>query len=149
MQKVYKILVLALVTSLVSFSARSQQSTSDTTITSIDVDLINIFNQKTPKKYKVAAIKAVGNRFYDENLLFSVANISVGDEITIPGGDNFSKAITKLWGQNFFSNVEIYLTKVDGKNIEVEIAVTERPRLSKFFFKSFKSRKNIRCTMWL
>ena len=135
MQKVYKILVLALVTSLVSFSARSQQSTSDTTITSIDVDLINIFNQKTPKKYKVAAIKAVGNRFYDENLLFSVANISVGDEITIPGGDNFSKAITKLWGQNFFSNVEIYLTKVDGKNIEVEIAVTERPRLSKFFFK--------------
>jgi outer membrane protein insertion porin family len=137
MQKVYKILMLALVTSLVSFSARSQQ-TSDTSITSIDVDLLNIFNQKVPRKYKVSAIKVVGNRFFDENLLISIANINVGDEITIPGGDNFSKAITKLWGQNYFSNVEIYLTKLEGRNIEVEIAVTERPRLSKFFFKGIR-----------
>lgn len=136
MQKVYKILVLALVTSFVSLPARSQQT--DTTITSIDVDLLNIFTQKTPRKYKVAAIRAVGNRFFDENLLFSIANISVGDEIMIPGGDNFSKAITKLWGQNYFSNVEIYLTKLEGKNIDIEIAVTERPRLSKFFFKGVR-----------
>lgn len=137
MQKVYKILVLALVTSLVSLPARSQQTT-DTTITSIDVDLLNIFTQKTPRKYKVSAIRVVGNRFFDENLLISIANINVGDEITIPGGDNFSKAITKLWGQNYFSNVEIYLTKLEGKNIEIEIAVTERPRLSRFFFKGVR-----------
>lgn len=138
MQKVYKILVLALVTSLVSFSARSQQTSSDTAVTSIDVDLLNIFNQKTPRKYKVTAIKVVGNRFFDENLLISIANINVGDEISIPGGDNFSRAITKLWGQNYFSNVEIYITKLEGKNIELEIAVTERPRLSKFFFKGIR-----------
>lgn len=137
MQKVYKILVLALVTSLVSLPARSQQTT-DTTITSIDVDLLNIFTQKTPRKYKVSAIRVVGNRFFDENLLISIANINVGDEITIPGGDNFSKAITKLWGQNYFSNVEIYLTKLEGKNIEIEIAVTERVRLSRFFFKGVR-----------
>src|SRR5476651_2476512 len=108
MQKVYKILLLAFVTSLVSVPVRSQQTTgSDTTITSIEADLINIFNQKTPKKYKVAAVKVIGNRFFDENLLVSIANINVGDEISIPGGDNFSKAITKLWGQNYFSNVEV------------------------------------------
>jgi outer membrane protein insertion porin family len=119
MQKVYKILVLALVTSLVSFSARSQQTTTDTTITNIEADLLNIFNQKTGKKYKVASIKVIGNRFFDENLLISIANINVGDEITIPGGDNFSKAITKLWGQNYFSNVEIYLTRLEGRNIDI------------------------------
>ena len=139
MQKVYKILVLALVISLVSFSARSQQTTgSDTTITSIEADLINIFNQKTPKKYKVASVKVIGNKFFDENLLISIANINIGDEIAIPGGDNFSKAIIKLWGQNYFSNVEIYLTKLEGKNIDVEISVTERPRLSKFNFKGIR-----------
>ncbi len=139
MQKVYKILVLALVTSLVSFSARSQQTSgSDTTITSIEADLVNIYNQKTPKKYKISAVKVTGNKFFDENLLTSIANINVGDEVTIPGGDNFSKAITKLWGQSYFSNVEIYITKLEGKNIEIEIAVTERPRLSKFFFKGIR-----------
>ena len=139
MQKVYKILLLAFVTSLVSVHARSQEKTgSDTTITNIEADLINIFNQKSPKKYKVSAIKVIGNRFFDENLLISIANINVGDEITIPGGDNFSKAITKLWGQNYFSNVEIFITKLTGKNIEIEIAVTERPRLSKFYFKGIR-----------
>lgn len=140
MQKVYKILVLAFMTTLLSVSARSQQTTthSDTTITSIDADLLNIFTQKTPKKYKIAAIKVSGNKFFDENLLISIANINVGDEVTIPGGDNFSKAITKLWAQNYFSDVEIYVTKLVGKNIDIEIAVTERPRLSKFYFKGIR-----------
>lgn len=143
MQKLYKFLVLALVTSLVSFSALSQQTTeSDTTITSIDADLINIFNQKTAKKYKISAVKVVGNLFFDENLLISIANINVGDEVAIPGGDNFSKAITKLWGQNYFSNVEIFITKLEGRNIDIEIAVTERPRLSKFFFKGVRKSES-------
>jgi outer membrane protein insertion porin family len=53
----------------------------------------------------------------------------------IPGGDNFSKAITKLWNQNLFSNVGIYFTKVNGNDIYLEINVTERPRLANFYFK--------------
>ena len=95
MQKVYKFLVLALVTSMVSTLAYSQEKTSDTTITSIEADLINIFNQKIPKKYKVVSVKVVGNKNFDENLLLSIANLNVGDEISIPGGDNFSKSINK------------------------------------------------------
>jgi len=143
MQKLYKYLVLILITLLVGFSAQSQVSrmskkAQDTSITSIEVDLLNIFNQKASKNYKVASVKVVGNRFFDENLLISIANINVGDEIKIPGGDNFAKAITKLWGQNYFSNVQVSLTKLEGKNISVEIEVTERPRLSKFYFKDVR-----------
>lgn len=134
MQKLFKIPLLVLVVLLISQSAFTQIIT-DTTITTIDADLINLFNQKTPKKYKISGITVTGNRFFDENLLISIANLSIGDEISIPGGDQFSKAITKLWAQNYFSDVAIYITKVVGKEIEIEIAVTERPRLSNFFFK--------------
>jgi len=134
MQKLFKLPLLVLVVLLLSQSAFAQ-ITTDTAITSIDADLINLFNQKTPKKYKISGITVTGNRFFDENLLISIANLSVGDEITIPGGDQFSKAITKLWAQNYFSDVAIYITKVVGKEIEIEIAVTERPRLSNFYFK--------------
>lgn len=134
MHKVFKLSVFALVVLLFTKPAFAQQ-TSDTTIRSIDADLINLFNQKTPKKYKIAAVKVVGNSFFDENLLISIANLNIGDEVTIPGGDNFSKAITKLWSQNYFSDVEIYITKLEGKEIDIEISVTERPRLSNFFFK--------------
>jgi outer membrane protein insertion porin family len=126
MQKLYKYLVLALIVLLVGIKAQAQTSTgsSDTTITSIEADLVNIFQQKTPKNYKVAGVKVIGNRFFDENLLISIANINVGDDIKIPGSDVFSKAITKLWSQNYFSNIEIYLSKLEGKNVYVEIEVS-------------------------
>ncbi len=143
MQKLYKYLVLASLILLVSFSAQSQSS-KDTTITSIDADLINIFTQKAPKTYKVASVKVVwlGNKFFDENLLISIANINVGDDIKIPGGDNFSKAITKLWSQNYFSDVKVYISSLEGKNIGVEIEVTERPRLSKFYFRDVRKSES-------
>ncbi|MDP1971700.1 MAG: POTRA domain-containing protein, partial [Sediminibacterium sp.] len=134
MQKVFKLSLFALVVLLFTKPAFAQE-TSDTTIRSIDADLINLFNQKTPKKYKIASVKVTGNRFFDENLLISIANLNIGDEVTIPGGDNFSKAITKLWSQNYFSDVEIYITRVEGKEIDIEVSVTERPRLSNFYFK--------------
>lgn len=134
MQKVFKLSLFALVVLLFTKPAFAQE-TSDTTIRSIDADLINLFNQKTPKKYKIASVKVTGNRFFDENLLISIANLNIGDEVTIPGGDNFSKAITKLWSQNYFSDVEIYITRVNGKEIDIEVSVTERPRLSNFYFK--------------
>jgi outer membrane protein insertion porin family len=134
MQKVFKLSLFALVVLLFTKPAFAQV-TSDTTIRSIDADLINLFTQKTPKKYKIASVKVTGNRFFDENLLISIANLNIGDEVTIPGGDNFSKAITKLWSQNYFSDVEIYITRVEGKDIDIEVAVTERPRLSNFYFK--------------
>lgn len=134
MQKVYKLLLLAFGTLLVSYSVQAQEK-PDTSITSIDADLVNLFNPKNPVKiYKVTSIKVTGNRFFDENLLISISTLNVGDEIKIPGSDNFSKAINKLWAQNYFSNVEIYVTKVTGTNIDIEIAVTERPRLANFTF---------------
>ena len=51
---------------------------------------------------------------------------------------HFSKAINKLWQQNLISNVEIYFTKLIGKNLYVEISITERPRLSNFKFVGVK-----------
>jgi outer membrane protein insertion porin family len=139
MPRFSRFLLLVLVTTLGSLSVQSQETTGkDTSITNINVDLLNIFNQKSPKRYRIGTVKVLGNRFFDENLLISIANINSGDEVTLPGGDNFSKAINKLWAQKYFSNVEIFITKLEGKTIDIEIAVTERPRLSRFFFKGVR-----------
>lgn len=114
------------------------QDTVPTNITSLSPELLNIYNQTAAKKYKIADLKVTGNNYFDQNLLLSIAGLSVGDEVSIPGGDNFSKAITKLWGQNYFSDVAIYLTALNGDKISVEVHVTERPRLSTFVFKGVK-----------
>ena len=107
-------------------------------VTSINPELLNIFNQPVPKKYKISAITVTGNNYFDQNLLLSIAGLNVGDEVSLPGGDNFSKAINKLWGQNYFSDVAIYITSLQGDNLTLEVHVTERPRLSKFEFKGIK-----------
>ena len=133
MLKIYKIFVFSIVSCLATSTVFAQEG-SDTTITSVDVDLVNLFTQKVPTKYKIAGITVTGNKFFDETLLLSIANINMGDEVQIPGGDNFAKAINKLWGQNYFSDVQLYVTKLEAKNIWVEINVTERPRLSKYDF---------------
>ncbi len=108
----------------------------------INVKLIGIFSQKTPAKYKIRDIKVIGNQFFDENLLLSLSALNIGDEVNIPGGDNFAKAIHKLMDQNYFSDVSVYLTDLKGNEIDVEINVVERPRLSKFTFTGTKKSEN-------
>ncbi|MDB5231848.1 MAG: BamA/TamA family outer membrane protein [Chitinophagaceae bacterium] len=135
MHKALKSLLIVLVTSM-CYSVTHAQVID--TSKSLDPDLINIYNQKTPKKYKIHSIRVTGNKYFDESLLISVSGLGVGDEVTIPGGDNFSKAVNKLWQQNYFSDVAIYITSLKGTDIDIEINVTERPRLSKFYFKGIK-----------
>jgi len=108
---------------------------TDTTRLSVDPELLALGSAKTPKEYIIAGIKITGSKYLDESLLISVSGLSIGDKVIVPGGENFSKAIQKLWNQNLFSNIAIYFTKITGNELYVEINVTERPRLGNFIFK--------------
>ncbi len=101
---------------------------------SVDPELLALESVKTPKEYTIAGLKITGSKYLDESLLISVSGLSIGDKVIIPGGDNFSKAIQKLWNQNLFSNIAIYFTKITGNELYIEINVTERPRLTNFIF---------------
>ncbi len=140
MQNVYKHFLLALTACTLFSSAVFSQVVpgNESEPTSIDVTLENLFSQKVPKKYKVAGVSISGNQYFDTALLVSVASLNVGDDVVIPGGDQFARAINNLWKQNYFSNVEIYVTRVEGSNIYLEIEVTERPRLANFNFKGIR-----------
>jgi outer membrane protein insertion porin family len=73
--------------------------------------------------------------------VISVSGLAVGDEVTLPGGDIFAKAINRLWTQNMFTNINLFITKLEGRNIWVEIVATERPMLSDFTFKGVKKNE--------
>ena len=126
--------VFLLTICLLKITVAEAQVTDTTHPISVDPELLALENAKTPKEFTLGGIKITGTKYLDESLLISVSGLSIGDKITIPGSDNFSKAITKLWNQNLFSNVSIYYTKIVGNEIFVEINVTERPRLTNFIF---------------
>ncbi len=106
--------------------------------TSIDPELLNIYNKKTPVEYTIADIQVKGANNFDNQLLISISGLTVGDKISIPGSDKFSKAIQNIWNQRYFSNAQISITKLIDKNISILIEVQERPLLSDFKFQGIK-----------
>ncbi|MEO8962754.1 MAG: POTRA domain-containing protein [Ginsengibacter sp.] len=150
MSKICKILLLmaiAVTTRTISSAQVIQDSTkknldsipaasinNDTIPTSVNVELENIFNSKTPKQYILSQITVTGTTF-DPNLIISISGLTVGSKITLPGSDDFAKVITNLWKQNLVSDVEVYLTQLVGNNLSIEIHITDRPILSSFKFR--------------
>ncbi len=132
--------IFLLVLCLLTVTAFSQNDTTHPT--AIDPELEAIPTATSPKEYIIADIKVTGTQKYDAAIITSIAALNVGDHVVIPGGDNFSKAIQKLWDQKLFANVKIYLTKVDGRNISIEINITERPTLSNFYFRGVKKTED-------
>ena len=115
---------------------------ADTLPTSIDPQLLELSNTRNPKEYTLGKIKISGTKYLDEQLLISISGMNPGDKVTIPGGDNFSKAINNLWKQNLFANIQIFFTGLNNGVVDIEINVTERPRLSKYNFKGSKKSDN-------
>ena len=138
MQKLTRFIIGCISVLVLSSTCFAQELPVKDSVSQINVKLQNLFSQRIVSKYKIRSIKVVGNEFFDENLLLSLSTLNIGDEVQIPGGDNFSKAIRKLMDQNYFSDVSIYITDLQDKDIDVEINVVERPRLSRFNFVGVK-----------
>jgi outer membrane protein insertion porin family len=111
---------------------------NDTTPVSVNPELEAIFNSKFPKEYTIAGITVTGTKAFDANLIISISGLAIGDKVQIPGTDVFGKAISKLWRQNLIANVEISFTKLEERNLFIEIAITERPRLADFKFEGVR-----------
>ncbi len=82
-----------------------------------------------PRTYIIAGIDVVGNLNNDPQILANLSGLKVGQEIIVPG-DQISKAIKKYWDYGLFSDVKIGASKIEGRNIYIEIYLQERPRLS-------------------
>lgn len=117
----------------------SLHAQNDTTKpTSADPKLLAWHDAKIPKEYTIAAVSISGIRFLDTAIVASIANLQSGDKFMHPGEDIFAKSIAALWRQKLFSNIQIYVTKVDGDQVWIEVNVQERPRLGNFRFIGIK-----------
>lgn len=94
-------------------------------------------NYEKPQKYVVQDITIEGIKYLDPDLYLGVTGISKGDTITIPG-EEFSRAIKKLWEQDLFGDVKIDASKIDGDKIWLTISLTEKPRLYNWDIKGAK-----------
>ena len=90
-----------------------------------------------PRQYEIADITVSGIDNYEDYVLIGLSGLSVGQVITVPG-DEITNAVKRYWKHGLFSNVSISIEKVVGNQAYLNIALTQRPRLSKLNFYGVK-----------
>ena len=90
-------------------------------------------NYQTPIDYRIANVSIEGTEFLDRDVLLTLSGLRVGETIAIPS-DKTAKAVQNLWKQGLFSDIQLYVDKIEDKNIFLIIYLKERPRLTKYAY---------------
>lgn len=94
----------------------------------------------SPRTYIIGGVTVSGVKSFDNNALRAISGLEIGKEIKIPS-DDITRAITNLWKQDLFTDIEISATEIIGDKVFLDIYIKERPRLSKFRFTGVKKSK--------
>ncbi|HEX2394114.1 MAG TPA: POTRA domain-containing protein, partial [Bacteroidales bacterium] len=82
------------------------------------------------RTYTIKDITISGVKYLQTTYLVNISGLSVGEDIQIPSED-ITAAINKFWALGLFSDVKITATKIEGRDIYLDIHLTEQPRLAR------------------
>ena len=100
-------------------------------------DDLSEIDYSRPQKYEIGGIVVDGAKYVDATMLSLIANLRVGETISIPG-DEISTGIKKIWEQGLFEDVAINATDFVGNKVFLQIVIKEKPRVSRFSFTGIK-----------
>lgn len=83
-----------------------------------------------PKEYTVGGITISGTEYLDKDVLIVITKLAVGQRIMVPG-EATSGAVKNLWEQGLFDDVKLNISQIKGDSVFFDIAIVERPRLTK------------------
>ncbi|MEL4456124.1 outer membrane protein assembly factor BamA [Lutimonas vermicola] len=92
------------------------------------------------KKYLLGGISVVGNETISEQSILIFSGLNSGQRLKIPG-DKLSSAIKRLWSSKLFSNVDVFVTKMDGDAVYLEIVVRELDKVGTLTITGLKKSK--------
>ena len=83
----------------------------------------------TPRKYIIGGINLTGIENQEPYVIIGLSNLSVGDEITVPG-EAITAAVKRYWQFGLFSDVSITADSIIGSKIYLGIHLKQSPRVS-------------------
>ncbi len=86
-----------------------------------------------PKEYEIGGITVSGIQYLDPTALISLSGLKVGDKVKLPIDPKLSDALKKLWRQGILGDVSITADRFEGDKVFLNIELSERPKLSRFF----------------
>lgn len=89
--------------------------------------------QETPfaegEEYIIGEITVTGAVSYNEQTVITFTGLKPGERIAIPG-DKISNVLKKLWDLDLFSDINIYVTNIEGNTADLELEIVEVPQLA-------------------
>jgi len=100
---------------------------------------INGFNKGS--SYIIDSITVSGLKTFNDKTVISYSGIRKGQLLQIPG-EEITSAINKLWKLELFSDINFYVTNIDGNKATIEIEIKELPTLTAVKIKGVKKSKS-------
>ena len=148
-----KVNLLLLLLTFTPFLSKAQEIIPDTkkandtitvnqsidTIPKKEISLSDV-NFRKVNTYILGGVSVKGNQQFSDQSIMVFSELVVGQPIKIPG-DKLTAAIKKLWNSKLFSNVDVYVVKIDDNTIYLEFEVQELSKLSTVTFEGIKKSK--------
>lgn len=92
------------------------------------------------KFYQLGEITVTGVKSFSPQTVVAYTGLKKGQRIQIPG-EEISATINKLWKLELFSDIEFFVTNIDGEVADLELYIQELPTLSDYTIKGIKKGK--------
>lgn len=147
-------LVALFIISFLTFNAHAQEvkevkdvknnaiTTANDTIPKITKPADNLpVSFEKGKEYLLGGMTVTGLKKFSEETVKIFTGLRIGQLIKLPG-DKLTSAIKKLYETKQFSNVDVYLSKIDGSAVYLQFNVTELPQLKNIVITGVKKSKS-------
>lgn len=101
-------------------------STQNIVSTQQDNFILDYANAKT---FVLEDIVVTGDAKFSKNQIIRYAGFALGEEIELPG-TKINNAVKKLWRSNMFSDIDIYVHKINGDKVTLELVLVAVPSLA-------------------
>jgi outer membrane protein insertion porin family len=92
-----------------------------------------MMDYNNPKRYVIRDIRLHGTvTHFEPEVLISTSGMQRGDTVMLPG-DYLSAASRRLWGINYFSDIETRVT-TEGDSAWIDIYLTQRPQVFQWLY---------------
>ncbi len=92
------------------------------------------------KFYELGEITVTGVKSFSPQTVVAYTGLKKGQRIQIPG-EEISTTINKLWKLELFSDIEFFITKIEGEVVDLELYIQELPTLSEYTINGIKKGK--------
>ena len=123
-----------------TFSASAQSKKDSLSIVKKDTISSKNTSFEKGKEYLLGGISVTGLKKFSEETVRVFTGLRNGQAIKLPG-DKLTSAIKKLYESKQFSNVDVYLEKLDKNTVYLQFHVQELPQLNTVKISGIKKRK--------